>query len=258
MSCNLAQHLKPQFKIKMGEKYKIAIVASSVGLRIRPPATSRKENKNYGNILSQMISKSAVFYKDDFEIKNFSKSRLLSSELRDLQDAIAQFNPDLLILNIGAVDAPNREIPRWFSDITFRRKATWFYPIMNFVYQYFIKSFLRKPMVYLRCKSPWVGKRKFEAFTSQFLQFLKKDIHCKTIVLGINAGNFRIEKELPGSLKNYKTYNGILERLANKNNISFASMEDLNSKDHFPDGVHFNTNGHQKCAEKILEFLPNA
>ena len=58
-------------------------------------------------------------------------------------------------------------------------------------------------------------------------------------------------------MNNYKIYDSILENVAKLYNINFISVKDLNSIDHFPDGVHYNKEGHKAIFKRILKVLDN-
>lgn len=232
---------------------RLSVVGCSVGLRIRPPAKDRAANQVYADILKDLLEQKAQRWK----IFNNCKSRLLTSELIDCKDHIACQNPDVVVLNVGAVDAPNREIPKWFSDIIFRRKWRFLYGTVLFLYNNLIKRFLRKILVFLRLKTTWVSPKRFRKHLAGYIDFIQKDLNSEILILGINPGNYRIEKQLPGSLSRYREYNGILKDVSKQYGCSYISMADLSSEKYFPDGVHFNEKGHKLCAERIYRVLEN-
>ena len=41
----------------------------------------------------------------------------------------------------------------------------------------------------------------------------------------------------------------------NKNKIQFIDVDDLNSAEHFPDGVHYNASGHQIISDRIKKII---
>lgn len=222
-----------------------------MGIRIRPPARTRAENRLYPNILTDMLNES----RENWVLFNNCRSRLLASELIEYRDELSRQNPDVVILNIGAVDAPNREIPKWYSDILFRRKWTFLHSLSLKLYNGFIKKYFRRPLVYLRFKTPWVKLQKFDQSVNSFVEFIRKDINAQIIILGINPGNERLEKELPGSLARYQTYNQCLKNISEKVGCHYIDTTGLESETHFPDGVHYNFEGHQWCAQQIFKTI---
>ena len=222
-----------------------------MGIRIRPTANTRLENKLYSELLIDLLSKNG----EEWDLFNNCKSRLLSSELIDFRDVLACQNPDVVVINMGAVDAPNRDIPKWFSDILFRRKWLFLHGLTTKLYNGLIKRFLRRPLVFMRLKSPWVGPKNFEKYVIGFLNFIEKDLKSKVVVLGINPANERIERELPGSSSRVKDYNEILKSISKRYQCRYIDTTPLSSSNYFPDGVHFNVEGHQWCAEQIFNAL---
>jgi len=232
---------------------RISLVGCSVGIRIRPSAESRSENKVYSEILTDLLNENGR----EWHLHNNCRSRLLSTELLDFRDLLAAQNPDVVIINVGAVDAPNREIPKWYSDILFRRKWLNLYGVATGLYQGLIRPYFRRPLVSIRMKSPWVGINRFEKSLVDFLKFVEKDLKSKVIILGINSGSERIERELPGSLLRYKEYNQKLKEVSNNFNCTFVDMSELAPEEYFPDGVHYNVEGHRWCAKQIFNSIKN-
>lgn len=231
---------------------RITIVGCSVALRVRPPENRRNKNVNYGQLLESHLNNDSEFI---WNISNLGLSRAISKEVLLQKDQIARSSPDFIVLNLGAVDAPSREIPLWFADILFQRNMRYFYPPIRFLYQYIIKPYLRRTLVYLRFKRSWTSTKKFKNDLGNIFSFFEKDTKAKVIVLGINQGNHRIENQLPGSQKKYKTYNDILKEEALKHDCNFIDVSDLNSEEHYPDGVHYNYAGHQEIMKRILPII---
>lgn len=192
---------------------------------------------------------------ENWEVIKYGKSRYLSSELLNEIDLFLKEDADVYVLNIGCVDAPPREIPEWFSDITFKRKYEKLYPIFNLIYKLIKALHLRKYLVVLRSSKPWVSIDEFKMNMETAISSLKKETGAEIILLGINAGTQRLEEQLPGILDNYVRYNRVLENMGKKKAAKFIDVRDLNYSTHFPDGVHYNENGHKVIAERILEAI---
>lgn len=233
-------------------KKRITIIGCSVALRVRPPSKNREENKNYGHLLEIKLNQKT---EQDWEINNLGLSRALTADLLRMKDQIARVHSDYIIINMGAVDAPSREIPVWYADKIFLRNGKYIQPLFTFFYQALIKRFLRKPLVYLRLKRSWTPYRKFKRQYRELLDFLLKNTSAKVILLGINPGNQRIEKQLPGTLKKYIKYNNFLKNLAREYKMSFVDFTDIKSEEHFPDGVHYNVKGHQLVTNRLLPHI---
>lgn len=228
------------------DRIKICIIGNSVALRIRP---KEEGAKLYSTILHNLICNSGT---KEVLISNLSLSRLLTVEVIDNKSHYINNDQDITIINLGCVDAPTREIPLWFSDIIFKRKGRLLYPIFDPIYQQVVARF-RPVLVRLRGYKPWVTKRKFSANVKEILSSLKGK--GKVVVLGINRGNQRIENQLPKTLNRYIEYNEELKSICKDHKVSFISTFDLMSDEYFPDGVHYNKEGHKLIAERIFREL---
>jgi len=234
---------------------KITIISNSVSLRIRPPDHSVESGKKvYSSILEDELNKNqqtAVLW----EVSNQGLSRLLIKEVYDDSDQYIRTFPDILILNIGCVDAPNRDIPLWYSDIIFKRKYKKLYKIFYIFHCRFIKTYLRRYLVFLRGKKSWVSHSKFKFYFDEVLTLFLKETNAKIIVIGINAGNEKIETLLPGTIEKYNDYSEIIKQLCIKHHIEFIDVSDMDSEIYFPDGVHYNAIGHKEVADRLLKVI---
>ena len=182
-------------------------------------------------------------------------SRMLCDEvIFDFDKYIREF-PDYYIINLGAVDAPAREVPRWFSDLLFKRSGPRIYAFTRFIHRTMIRGWCSQAMLIVRRRRSWVNEKKFKSSILNVIRGLSKETDAKLIVLGINKGSIRIEKKLPTTLKKYRTYNAIVQEICREEKISFIGTEDLDSSEHFPDGVHYNQLGHQIVAERLFEQI---
>jgi len=227
--------------------YKICIVGSSVGLRARPS----NQVLNYGKILNGTDLKNL-----HLQVTNRSCGRYTSREVLSSRDLYIREYADLYIINIGAVDAPSREIPFWYSDILYNRRKSIFYNILYKVYYAFISKY-RKLFTYLRLKKSWISKSEFTRNIKQLIECIQKDTNSRILILGINSGNMRIERQLPGTLRKYQEYNVELKNIADQFGLSFLDVSNLESEEYFPDGVHYNEKGHKFISEKVLNYISN-
>tara|TARA_B100000508_G_scaffold141091_1_gene146312 strand:- start:39648 stop:40367 length:720 start_codon:yes stop_codon:yes gene_type:complete len=234
---------------------RVLIVGSSVALRVRPPRRERSYNFNYASLIETYLNKDES---DDslWIVENKGFTRAITRDILRLKDDISSSGASVVILNLGAVDAPTREIPLWYSDlISVKKKGKVSYHLFNLLHGALFKGVLRPFIVKLRGKRAWTSKKKFERDINEILDHINKDTCSKIIILGINSGNERIEKKLPGTISNYKVYNDILRKISEERSIDFVDVRDLNSKDHFPDGVHYNYDGHKEISDRILNLI---
>lgn len=237
----------------MSKLKRITIIGSSVALRVRPPSDNRVDNLNYGELIEKNLN--PLGSETIWLVNNLGLSRAITADVLRMKDQISRVRSDYIIVNMGAVDAPTREIPLWFSDIIFQRNGKYVYPIFNFIYLYVIKGFLRRPLVYLRLKRSWTSRKKFKRDLDKILDLLNRETTAEIIILGINKGNKRVEKNLPGTLHRYKVYDNILKEISNKWSCKFVDVGDLNSSEHFPDGVHYSIEGHKIIADRISSLM---
>ena len=192
---------------------------------------------------------------DNWSIQNMGKSRYLTSEFEFDKEKFIQTKPDFFIINLGCVDAPPREIPLWYSDIIFKRKNLNFFKLANFIYLYIIKKFFRRILILIRFNKSWVNKENFQINIKNIISTLKDSCESKLIFIGINKGNQRIEKSLPGILERYKAYNKILEKVSIMEGTAFVDVSDLESDKYFPDGIHYNVEGHKIIAQRLYQCI---
>lgn len=232
---------------------RLTIIGTSVALRVRPPADN--DNFNYGQRLEKQLNNS--FEEQQWIVSNLGFSRAVIRDVLRNKNLFAQKGGDYIVLNIGAVDAPSRDVPLWLSDLLAEHnKGKLSYYLSNALNARIIKK-IRPFLVKLRMKRSWTSMKRFENGMRELLLFLRKDTPGRIIVLGINSGNDRVEKALPGTNRKYKSYNEKLEAICNEMNTDFVSVEDLNSAAHYPDGVHYNSAGHKEIAERIKQVIIN-
>ena len=230
----------------------ITIIGSSIGLRIKPAEEDRSYNLNYSALIEKELN---LLSKDNYRVHNLSFTRAMIYEFLKMKDQIVQTNPNIIIFNLGAVEAPNRDVPRWVSDIVFGRSWQFFRPIFLLYYFGFWGRFFRKHLVYLRGKKPWISKERFNRELEELFDFIKQSTSADMIVLDVNAKSVKIEKALPGSLKNYIWYSNRLKDFAIEKKLNFISLSDLDPDCHYPDGVHFNRRGHEIVAERLISTI---
>lgn len=234
---------------------KITVIGNSVALRIRPvPSSDKKLTGVYSRLLETELNNSPN--QDlDWHIKNMGLSRLMVREVYDSIDTYIRTFPDIFILNLGCVEAPSREIPLWFSDIIFKRRFRPLYNVSIKLYESLIKPYLRPFFLYLRRRKSWAPISEFEHYFELVLKTLKKETYSQIVVIGINPGSSRIENKLPGTTEKYKLYSDVMERLCLEHDLDYIDVSDMGSDSYFPDGVHYNSHGHQEISRRILKKI---
>lgn len=235
----------------MNKIFKIGIIGNSVALRNRPPLEAPL-NLNYGGYLQRMLNEGA----EDklFMVENHAYGRATIRELyRDLDRFICTL-PEVFVLNIGVVDASTREIPIWISDILNSRKEDFFHRTIRGIHHHLFKK-SRAFWVKLRGNKAWISQKEFREKYNLILDTISKESNADVLLMTINTGNDRIERNIPGSLENYVNYNKIIEEIADKRKLALIDSRDLDSSEYFPDGIHFNRDGHRLIAERIKAYV---
>jgi len=233
------------------QNFKLSVIGCSVAIKMRPPA-EYPENKNYGVLLEEKLIETLP--DKNIIVNNFGFSRATILEIYEKLESFLVSYPDVFVLNIGVPDASTREIPYWYAQILNTRKKSVVKFLFSFVHYYLFKKF-RAFFVKLRGKRSWISLRRFSKYYSKILSELNKDSNAKVVTMSINLGNDRVEKQIPGSRKNYKKYNSEIESLSKKFGAFYVNFDDLESSVYFPDGIHYSKNGHNVVAERIFEIL---
>ena len=229
---------------------KVVIIGNSVALRVRPIEVN-SQNYNYGQILENGCNKKLNTH---IQVLNLSEGGAIVNDFLGNIDQLIRSYPDVYIINLGVVDASTREIPRWFFKIINNKKQGVIRSLLKAIYSGIIKRF-RRQLTFLRLKTSWVGRRRFKNSLHNLIETLVKETNAKIITLAIHSGNQRIEHELPGSLKKYQEYSGIIKSVTQNNGGFFISINNMESSVFFPDGVHLSNIGHQYVADLISRVI---
>lgn len=228
---------------------KIVIVGNSVALRNRPH--NNLTSKNYGQLIEKAVNQDS---KTLTLVRNLAFTRATVYDLHKIYPEIINEFGDTYIINIGSSDAATREIPRWYADFLFSNKRSFLTRILKGMHVFLIKP-IRPYLVILRGKRAWTSAKVFRQEYLKLLQTIQRNTNGKIICLSLNIPNERVEKQVPGSIQNYKRFNTIIQKLCTEQNCFFLNLEDLSSEKHYPDGVHFSEEGNREVANRILEIL---
>lgn len=216
----------------------LVVLGNSVSIRIRP---HDEKGKLYGELLSEIYP--------GLKYTNHGIGAILISEFlqNNLIDAVK--NDSLVILNFGVVDACSRSIPKYLYDFMMNndKKKSW--QIVRYLVQGFENKF-RKHLVKLNYYKAWTTSEKFSNDYEKLLALLLKK-NCKMVALTINIPNGRVENQLPKSVQRVMLFNEIIRTSCIKHKVPLIETTDLNHDTDYPDGVHFNSQGHEKIAERL-------
>jgi len=227
---------------------KITILGNSVSLRNRP-VEKYPNNKNYGMLLEEMLSKKHVV-----TVTNKGIGRATITDINErIDDHINEF-PDYYILNIGVCDAATRPIPLWFATIINNNKDSFLKSVFSSLYYRFIRGnsafFVR-----LRGKRSWVSEKKFREQFEYLVSELSKDTNARILILSINKGNDRVENIVPDSGRNYNSYNSIMKDMSDKYKQVYVDTTDMSDVEYYPDGTHFNIAGNKEIANRLYNII---
>jgi lysophospholipase L1-like esterase len=232
-------------------KLRITIIGNSVAIRNRPPQKF-PNNKNYGLLLEEILQNKHP--EQIVMVNNLGFSRATIMNVIQKYDKYIATMPNYFIINIGVSDASTREIPFWMAEIINNPKPSWPKSFFSCIHHYFIKP-KRSFFVKLRGKKSWISKKRFRKYYMELILFLQKETNARIITIPINPANDRVEKAVPGSSKNYNEYNVIIRSIANKCNGNYLEIDELNSKEHYPDGIHYSFEGNKLVAKKLFNLI---
>ena len=230
---------------------KISVIGNSVAIRVRPPQ-KYPDNKNYTQLLEEKLNND--FSEKLVLINNIANGGDTVNDMLSNLDHYVRSFPDFYIINIGVVDASTREIPKCFFNIINNKKEGYCRNFLKLLYNGFIKKH-RRTLVLLSGKRTWIGKSRFRKAYTTLVSNLIKETNARIITLSINKGNSRIEREVPGTIENYKKYSEIIKGISEKFGASYISLDDLESESFFPDGVHFSKEGHEIVADRLAGVI---
>lgn len=229
---------------------KISIIGCSVALRVRPPKTI--DNKNYGQLLLEKLSNKYSDYSIQVNNKAFTRATL--KDIYPKKDDVISDYPDYIIINIGIPDVSTREIPMFVSNILTYKSHYKIALLMNYMHNKIVKP-NRRFFVILRGKKSWISKKQFEKLYTKLVVYIQKETNAKIIILPINLPSQRIENILPGTTNNVIQYNETIKSISQKFKIDLINIDDLDQEKHYPDGIHYSTEGHDIISSKITELI---
>ncbi|MCU1622046.1 MAG: hypothetical protein JWL79_891 [Frankiales bacterium] len=173
--------------------------------------------------------------------------------------------PDLVVVNLGIVDAQARVLPTWLL----RNTMTWL-PGQSAVAQSYRKRVVPhlRPRVrgWQRFWAGRVGRRwsrvrpgVFQRSMSRLLQLCARQCNARVLVLDIDHTNERLLHWMPGLQERVDRYNAILEGVVAREPAGRATLlrtSEVVAADPerlLPDGIHRSAEGHRLVAERIAD-----
>lgn len=180
--------------------------------------------------------------KNNYEVFQFSKGGGLMNEFVEQTFYYNQYNPDIIILQIGIVDCGPRAFSKLEEDF-FKSNR-----LFRFIRRIISKTGLSKKIRNIRRLS-WTSSK---AYRRGCEFFITKFPNSKVFALSIVPTSSEYEKQVPGISKKIENYNKILKDVFKQNLINLDSIpaEGIMSDHH-----HLTKVGHQYVYEKIIEKI---
>lgn len=233
----------------MSKPFKICIVGNSVALRTRP-VQPHPENINYGSLL---VGFSTLEGRNVTVENRSAGAYTVRNVYRNIDNIVNSF-PDVYIINLGVVDACNREVPLWFYRLATRKSESLQALLFRFLYRKIIAK-VRPLLVILRGRRSWVSVRGFERYLRKIAQTLIKETNARLLFISINPADSRVEASLPGSREKQLRYNQIIQSVSEEFGQLYCDTTDMEASIHFPDGVHYSLEGHRLLTDKLKSVL---
>lgn len=221
---------------------KILIFGNSVGLNVRPNTDSKW---TYVRFLERKYP-----YKEGHLVINKCKWNLMITDetLETFANEVLQNRPDYIIFNFGINESAPRTIPKFLWRILNNQdgRQSNMKVLINKVIKYFSPSLIKR----FNLKG-WVKEELFLHQLKARLEFINKETHSQTIVLGITKANERVERLLPNINDIIISFNKGMAQLCSKmDECYFIDVFDLG--DETGDGIHYTEKGHKMVFERIL------
>jgi lysophospholipase L1-like esterase len=175
--------------------------------------------------------------------------------------------PDVVIVNLGIVDAQARVLPTWLL----RNTMTWLPGHGAVAHRYRKKVVPRlRPVVrgWQRQLAGRVGPRwsrvrpsVFERSMARLLQLCARQCNAHVLVLDIDPANEVLLHWMPGLQERIDRYNAILEKVVTRapdGHVTLVRTSEVVSADAvalLPDGIHRSAEGHRLVADRIVAEL---
>lgn len=189
--------------------------------------------------------------------------------LRDADDEIFAWDPDVIVLNTGHMETLHMVIPRAFARHVFTRTARpglWRRAYRRSVLWAVYASATRiqariEPMV-----APWVFRRrrnKVIAHVNRYIEIAKGNGHPLVIVMGLTPPVLRVP-EFPGLVARLDMMNEAFRALVEQRadpSIAWFDPSDALAPDELPpehvigDGMHFTAKAHEAVGKRLADLV---
>ena len=238
---------------------KIAILDDSIGEGIG------RKKYNYENVIETKI--------EEAEVKNFSMTGTTINYAIEIISEINLFNPDLIIVGYGNVDAmvrprinkknglykflPKRYKKNGMLDPRAFISKTWHKAVFQ-KFESFIRNNIKKILMKTEGTYSWVEINEFEKKYKLFIDNVnnknRKILMLSTVTISENF--------FPKSPKNFRLYNEVIKKIAKEKNLTFIDLYSALKK--YPaeliygnDSFHPNKSGYEIIANILIDKISN-
>lgn len=175
--------------------------------------------------------------------------------------------PDVVIVNLGIVDAQARVVPTWLL----RNTMTWLPGQGGVAWRYrrhLVPHLAPRVRAWQRFWAGRVGPKAsrvrpavFERSMVKLLQLCARQCNAHAVVLDIDPPNARLLHWMPGLDTRVERYNAILQRIVEReaaNRVTLVRTSAVVAADPdalLPDGIHRSAAGHRRVARHLAEEL---
>lgn len=244
-----------------GRPLRIVVIGNSA-VFLTVPAAHGLDDDCYGGHLDEQLLNRGVVARTVLH----SRWHATATEvLPHFEDWVRDELPDLVIVNLGIVDAQARVLPTWLL----RNTMTWLPGQGGFARIYRARLVPRlRPAVrgWQRYWAPRVGPKAsrvrpavFERAMSRLVQLCARQCNAHVLLLDIDPANETLLSWMPGLQERIDRYNTILERVAARapaDRVTLLRTSEVVAADPerlLPDGIHRSAEGHRLVAERIAE-----
>lgn len=235
---------------------RIVVVGSSLGYFIRPERT-RLDERTYGEVLEEELLARGVAAR----VANSSRWTMIVPEVNAaVEPLVLGHTPDVVVVNVGLVDAQPRTLPlSWFrwafarapSEHVLRRRWRGLAgPALAAYYRRLGPAVARSPL-----GVPRVPVERFERELVLLLDIIRSERAALVVLLGITPPGANVEAVLPGTSKSVATHDAVLRRLAERPDVDYLDVTalGLDLATVAPDGIHFGPEGHRRLGLALAD-----
>lgn len=242
---------------------RIVVVGNSTTFLTVPPAT-RVDDDVYASWLPELLAHRGVHAHVELHARWHATAREVC---REFEDWVRDPRPDLVVLNVGIVDAQARVVPTWLL----RNTMTWLPGDGKVAHAYrrrVVPGLRERVRAWQRFAGPKVGLRGsrvrpvvFERAVTRIVALSVKQVGAHVLLLDIDLPNERLLHWMPGLDARVDAYNAILHRIAVATPegrcrlVPTSQAVAVDPVRLLPDGIHRSGDGHVVVAAAIADAV---